>query len=812
MSSFIGVVTRLWNRYSKVADRSSSTYDIGAMNGSLASLERTVAGYHKVQEEINDFDTTSLDQPINLDEELDISETFEDNVEATRSLIQRLIATKRAQLASTDFRADLEDLEEATSAHTSRDYSTAISNLTNSLQSLRLMLNESTIDEEHPLRRDISMFKSRLHKLSSCEKEPSPLILTASMTTPIKSRPVQLPKLHLPTFDGNLMNWAQFWAQFKAAVDSNPDLSQEHKLAYLRDAITDPSVKALLFSGAERDGLYDEVVKVLHQRFDKKRTIHANYCHTLTNLSAVKANKADLHTFVDTINHALAGLRHTNQYDLPSFLTSMLVQCIPKSLQVEWEIHSKEHRDVPPVEKFLEFVTFRADVLSTPPTATKAPEPQSRSTDIKPDHQPRRYKAATHSTTHCSTNGPNTGFRCECQLCPGNKHPLFQCTMFNNMSVHQRGEHIRSKKLCYNCLAPGHQTGECRSLARCRSCGGKHHTLVLRETSSPAVVNVVAAGNTPVPNDVNPPVVNVIAAATNSVSNDVPQALPSCLMMTSQVLVKGPDGRQMIARALLDSGASMSLLSNRVAQILQLPRHATNVTFSGAQATPLQGSQSITQVSLCPMTTDQPILSVTAAIVPKVTCDLPLQGATHVRDMPHIKPLSLADPNFHLPGRVDLLLGCDIIPEIMLQDRISGPKNAPVALNTLFGWAILGPYLPQCTQQTVNVISPAVANSSDDLLTRFWETEEPPNECPTFTPDEEVVQKHFTLTHSYVDPPGHYQVSLPRTSNHSTLGLSRPQALHRFLANERAIQKKGNYEAFQSVVREYIELGPFSQL
>ena len=206
MSSFIGVVTRLRNRYSQVADRSSSTYDIGATNGSLASLERTVAGYHKVQEEINDFDTTSLDQPINLDEELDISETFEDNVEATRSLIQLLIATKHAQLASTDFRADLEDLEEATCAHTSRDYSTAISNLTSSLQSLSLMLNESTIDEEHPLRRDISMFKSRLHKLSSCEKEPSPLILTASMTTPIKSRPVQLPKLHLPTFDGNLMN------------------------------------------------------------------------------------------------------------------------------------------------------------------------------------------------------------------------------------------------------------------------------------------------------------------------------------------------------------------------------------------------------------------------------------------------------------------------------------------------------------------------------------------------------------------------------------------------------------------------------
>ena len=86
-----------------------------------------------------------------------------------------------------------------------------------------------------------------------------------------------------------------------------------------------------------------------------------------------------------------------------------------------------------------------------------------------------------------------------------------------------------------------------------------------REYSTPAVVNVVAAGNTSVPNDVAPPVVNVVAANTGSSSSNLPQALPSCLMMTSQVLVKGPGGRQMMARTLLDSGTSMSLVSNRVA-------------------------------------------------------------------------------------------------------------------------------------------------------------------------------------------------------------------------------------------------------
>ena len=328
-------------------------------------------------------------------------------------------------------------------------------------------------------------------------------------------------------------------------------------------------------------------------------------------------------------------------------------------------------------------------------------------------------------------------------------------------------------------------------MARCRSCGGKHHILVHREHDTPAVVKVVAAGNAPVLTEVVPPVVNVVAINANASSSSVPHTFPSSLMMTVQVLVKGLGGRQSMARALLDSGASMSLVSNRVAQTLHLSNVSTNVSFSGAQATPLQGAQAITSMSLCPMNSEEPVLAVTAAIVSKVTCDLPLQGATHVRDMPHIKSLKLADHTFHLPGRVDLLLGCDIIPEIMLHVHVSGPKDTLMAMNTIFGWAVLGKYSPKGSNQSINTISPAGADPLEPLLTHFWEVEETSSESPALTPDEEAVQKHFEATHLYIDPPDHYQVSLPRRDAHTSLGLSRPQAVNRFLSNERSVQCKG---------------------
>ena len=140
---------------------------------------------------------------------------------------------------------------------------------------------------------------------------------------------------------------------------------------------------------------------------------------------------------------------------------------------------------------------------------------------------------------------------------------------------------------------------------------------------------------------------NIVSAATLNASNASQAFIPSCLMMTSKVRLQGPNGRSMIARALLDSGSSVSMLSNQVAQTLQLPKQATSISFSGAQDTPLQGAKYLTSVDLCTTLSSDPITSLTTAIVPRVTCNLPLQGAPHVRNMPHLFS-NPSRPNFPL--------------------------------------------------------------------------------------------------------------------------------------------------------------------
>ena len=131
--------------------------------------------------------------------------------------------------------------------------------------------------------------------------------------------------------------------------------------------------------------------------------------------------------------------------------------------------------------------------------------------------------------------------------------------------------------------------------------------------------------------------VNVVSSDQSSklVSNP-----PSCLMMTSKVLVQGPGGKQVVARALLDSGSSMTLVSAKLAHSAQLSKQSQTVSFSGAQGTPLKQSQSVTQLHICPLQGNHPQCTTTAAIVQEVTCDLPLQGASIVREMPHLNWLT----------------------------------------------------------------------------------------------------------------------------------------------------------------------------
>ena len=54
----------------------------------------------------------------------------------------------------------------------------------------------------------------------------------------------------------------------------------------------------------------------------------------------------------------------------------------------------------------------------------------------------------------------------QCVICKPDKHPLYACSQFKQMSHQQMVDTQRSHGLCMNCLAPNHFVKQCKSVQR----------------------------------------------------------------------------------------------------------------------------------------------------------------------------------------------------------------------------------------------------------------------------------------------------------------------------------------------------------
>ena len=60
-----------------------------------------------------------------------------------------------------------------------------------------------------------------------------------------------------------------------------------------------------------------------------------------------------------------------------------------------------------------------------------------------------------------------------CSICMGN-HPVTKCVS----SYIEKYDIVRSKRLCFRCLKPGHLSRDCQSRSNCTDCNKRHHSIL----------------------------------------------------------------------------------------------------------------------------------------------------------------------------------------------------------------------------------------------------------------------------------------------------------------------------------------------
>ena len=348
----------------------------------LSSLDKTEAGFEQSFEEALDFAPTGEDEDSFYEEEEAAKALFDEAINAVKDQAKFLINLRKAWTSVADLSRDVKALE--TSLDNGENCTTFHPHMEKTIERLREQCNELTLSDHHSVKEELETCSLRLGTLrlqASAAISPT-LPSSTSGTAPTTYRPDhgggKLPPIALPTFTGDIMEWSNFWMKFTDVVDKKEHLSTTAKLTYLKQAITDPAVQVMLNSPTEGPETYKNLVKSLHQRYERTKKIHRDLVSKMDNLPEAKNTSSDLRKLVDDTTAYMASIKQTGHYSLETFVTSMVYSRLPYKVKLDWDDHHTEEKVVAPFHKLLEFVSNRAYSLAdNQPTPSKA-EPSDR--------------------------------------------------------------------------------------------------------------------------------------------------------------------------------------------------------------------------------------------------------------------------------------------------------------------------------------------------------------------------------------------------------------------------------------------------
>ncbi|UYV79133.1 hypothetical protein LAZ67_17001207, partial [Cordylochernes scorpioides] len=533
--------------------------------------------------------------------------------------------------------------------------------------------------------------KDIFNMLVSIEEALS-LIETKENTHSDKQLPesnVNLPKINLPIFNGDSVNWLSFREIFNSTINSNQTLTEIQKFQYLNASVKGPAEK-LIRGFPISDKNYQQAWDTLCNRFNNRRELAFSQINKIFSIRPLKSISAgSLYEILDVCNEGIRnlsvlGLEKNTLTDL--ILINFFEKRIGEALRKEWEL-TLQNEEYPTFENFVNFLEKHARSLQ----GMRIPLFQEQKTSSK----------------NMMAHGLYVNKGQNCILCH-QIHKLNDCQRFINLPLPKKWELVKKHKLCQNCLRANHEISKCLITSRCKNCKQNHHTLLHEYNSEPSIPQ--------------PTTSQEMLISTNTICNAMPlETETNILLSTALIKVKAKDGSFVLCRALVDNGSQISLISEQCCHKLGLEKRKNSYTLKGVGDIVVNRTTSQVEIEFTPHHNDQ-LFSARAFVVGRVTADLPnfqIQSA----DFPHLENLLLADPEFYVTKPIDLILGADTFVEIILGHK-TDLKHHPIALNTKLGWLVSG-RIHSTIKSNTSVINHCTTEL-DSSIRKFWELEDVP--------------------------------------------------------------------------------------
>ncbi|XP_037931353.1 uncharacterized protein LOC119666142 [Teleopsis dalmanni] len=551
------------------------------------------------------------------------------------------------------------------------------------------------------------------------------------------------PITQLHDFDGRDEDWQTFVELFKDYVHNNRNLSSSMKLDYLRSHIKGDARMTIshLLSGtsANYEAAWDT-------NFDKLLDMK-----TITSSSVLSLRDAH-----DQIKQCIQLIESKQaEPNCDKLYAHIIIRKLDKEGIQLYEQYIKKPREINTLKDVFEFLEQQFQTLEAQNSLKT-----SRINYINP---------ATDIRIQNNT--------IQCQCCNQLGHRMYNCKRFMDMSIGQRTSLIRNKQLCEICLSHNNRI-KCNSTHKCKKCNKAHNSLLHMEYNL----------NQRQQNSRNNPKINKEGKTYSTIIKDKKQLtlLPTVLIST-----KSSDGNIHQLRALVDQGSQVSMVSEKVVQLLILKKMKHMTKLSGVSNTTVGTSNARVFMEISSRFGIKKKIKGEFLVMSHLVRSLPeetIEIETKIWDN-----YKLADPEFNKNGCIDMIIGSDLYPKI-IKEGIKKYNNL-IGQETIFGWMISGQILADAASNDV---------ISTLNLERFWEIEEIENEKEKPNSDDELCLDLYKTT-TIKDTDGRYIVQIPFKEDLS-LGNSRKQAVARLLSLEKNINKKLKKE-YAEFMREYEQLG-----
>ena len=467
--------------------------------------------------------------------------------------------------------------------------------------------------------------------------------------TSISQNVSRLPKLTLPRFEGDPLEWQTFWDSFDCAVHSNSVLSDVQRLNYLRAHLGGEASRAIAgfpLTGAN----YHQSVDLLRSRFGQPQKIINAHMHALMNLPNANSSITSLRTLCDVIENHVRGLatlgQSTDSYG--ALLVPMILRKLPADVRKNL---AREHSNLEwTLDQLRDSIMKEIRVIEA---GASGPPPQPE------DH----YRSTASFYTEAMSK-PEQRKPPKCIFCKG-LHPATQCDNIPEPS--KRMDIVKREKLCFNCLGH-HRVSQCQSRGRCKRCKERHHTSLCRGPPNPQIPPINNnSQKSSLTQSSTPP-----QTAQNLVNTALshPQPTKICFLKTAVAVVRA-NNRSTQVNILLDEGAQRSFITQSLADCLHLDSQRKECIAIAAFGASKASNQTLPVATIHLETIEGAEIPISVLITPRIAQPLRNLPFSYVKQLPYLKDLHLNHATSDNDDiNISMLIGADVYWSIVQETVI----------------------------------------------------------------------------------------------------------------------------------------------